>query len=188
MRLFVALELPDGVREDLARAIDALRPAAENAKWVPPENLHLTVVFLGETPSDRVSRLVEALELAAADVVPFSTSAEGVGAFPSPRRARVLWAGLADSGGDMARVAEAVASRLEETGIPRELREFTPHVTLARFRAPQMIASLPEIALDPTPFVIDHLTLFRSRLSRPSPRYEPILALPLGRTDVSEAE
>lgn len=170
MRLFVAVDLPDEVKDAAAHVIETLRSSAPDAKWVPRDNLHVTLAFLGETPLvDEVSNAVAA---AAEDVVAFASGLEGLGTFPSPRRARVVWLGLAGEDGYRA-AAAAAWERLEPLGFEAEKRAFTAHLTIARFRTPSAFeanASVPEFR-----FPVEALTLFRSRLGRPAPVYEPVL-------------
>lgn len=180
MRLFVALDLPHQVKDELARAVETLQEVLPGARWVPRENLHLTLAFLGEVPDERLRAISSAVGEAAGGLVDFSTHLEGIGGFPSARRARVVWAGLADPAGGIAGMAEVVASALEPLGFVREERALTAHVTLARLRAPRL---LPPVAvdLDRTPFPVERLTLFRSRLGRPAPRYEALATFPFRR-------
>lgn len=181
MRLFVAVELPGHVKDELARAVEALRPVAPEAKWVPRDNLHLTVKFLGEVRDEGVGEISSAVGAVAAGFVDFRTHLEGIGCFPSERRARVVWVGLADPAGGIGAIAAALDETFEPLGFAREKRSFTAHLTLARLRAPRPIGHLPEIALDPTPFPIERLTLFGSHLRRPAPVYEALATFPFRR-------
>lgn len=178
MRLFVALDLPAVVKDELARAIETLRPAVEGARWVPRDNLHVTLSFLGNVADERVPEISAAIGEAAAGLVDFTTHLEGIGAFPSERRARVVWAGLADPAGGIATVAEAVISAMEGCGFAREKRPFAAHATLARLKVPRPLPPLAPVDLDPTPFPVDRITLFRSHLGRPAPRYEALATFP----------
>jgi 2'-5' RNA ligase len=145
---------------------------------VPRDNLHLTLAFLGEVAEERLEPIVDALRLAVAGTAPFDAALAETGAFPSPRRARVLWAGLAAT--QLGGIADAVAGGLEPLGFPREARRWTAHVTVARLRSPADTTGLPPAHLPPLSFRVSELTLFRSRLQRPSPRYEPVARVPFG--------
>src|SRR5437867_6787648 len=133
-RLFVAVELPGPVRDELTRVAEELRARIENASWPSRENLHLTLSFLGSVDEERVAPISDALSSAVSSLVDFTTVLTEVGAFPSKRRARVVWVGLADPAGGLAGLASAVAASLEPLGFEREKRAFHPHVTLARLR------------------------------------------------------
>jgi 2'-5' RNA ligase len=176
----VALALPAAVRDELARAIEALRSAVPNAKWVPPENLHLTLAFLGSVEADRIDELAAAIASAIEDNAQISTSVGELGAFPSVRRARVVWAGLDDLTGGLRGLAGKVAGVLEPLGFPRESRAFQPHVTLARLRAPGAI-ELGAVQVEPLTFSVERVSLFESRLGRPAPVYEELATFPFRR-------
>jgi 2'-5' RNA ligase len=181
MRLFAGLELPGDIKDELATVIDRLRPSAPNAKWVPRDNLHLTFAFLGEVAQERLGEIAGALRDAVAKVAgPIGTALEGSGAFPSPRRARVVWVGLADPDERIAGAAGKVASALEPLGFPKEKRAWTAHLTLARLRVPGDVTHLLEDPIPSSSFDVEGVTLFRSRLARPAPTYEAVERFPFG--------
>jgi RNA 2',3'-cyclic 3'-phosphodiesterase len=174
VRLFVAVDLPAAVKDAVAAIIEQLRPAAPEAKWVGRDNLHVTLAFLGETPL--VDEVGTAVSAAARTVAPFTSRLGGTGTFPSARRARVVWIGL---GGEphYAAAAEAVWKTLAPLGFEAQRRPFTAHLTIARLRTPAPFDAEADVpALE---FPVEALTLFRSRLARPAPFYEPQLVAPL---------
>jgi RNA 2',3'-cyclic 3'-phosphodiesterase len=141
VRLFVAIDPPDRIRDALARRAAAL---TGRLRLVPRDQLHLTLRFLGEVDDDRVPALVEALA-AAVPGPPIGLRVVGGGAFPSPGRPRVLWAGL---GGDV-RAVDGLAARIEAAvtahGLPRADHPFHGHVTVARTRegrVPDAVAAM----------------------------------------------
>jgi 2'-5' RNA ligase len=130
MRLFIALSLPDEVQGELARVQSRLRGLP--VRWAAPTGIHLTLQFLGEVAEQRAPALLEAL--AALPAAPFELRLDGVGAFPSLGRPRVVWAGL---GGDLAALSRLQAAVLGATaplGFAPEERPFRPHLTLGRVR------------------------------------------------------
>ena len=131
MRLFTAIDIPDGVRHNLRVLLDRLRPTARIA-WSPVENMHVTTKFIGEWPEDRLEEMQAALA-AAGSPGAFEISVRGLGWFPDARHPRVLWAGI-DAGRELARLAEATAAAVERLGVAQEDRRFSPHLTLARIR------------------------------------------------------
>ena len=180
MRLFVAVALPAAARGELHRVAEGLRAAVPHAKWVPPDNIHLTLVFLGEVAEERVGVIASAIARVAARTGRIPTALGGLGAFPSARRARVLWAGLRDDTGELGRLAEDTADALEPLGFTPESRPWTAHLTLARFRTPEDARHLTGAAVEPVAFTVDAITLYRSRLARPAPRYEPVAQVAFG--------
>jgi 2'-5' RNA ligase len=140
MRLFVAIDIPDAVREALARLGRELRALCPEARWVRIEGAHVTLKFIGETTSERAEQICAALRLARASA-PIHLIFSGLGFFPSPRRPRVLWAGV--SGNEPLReLAVSVETQLEPLGISRETREFSPHITLARLDSTKKLEAL----------------------------------------------
>jgi 2'-5' RNA ligase len=139
MRLFVALEIPATVRDNLAAMIGELRVAdasssKNKARWVPAENLHVTLKFIGNVDAGKLQAIRAALgEVRSGSAVELRF--RGLGFFPNEKRARVLWAGI-EASPNLARLAGEIEARLEESGIPRETRTFAPHLTLARFDPP----------------------------------------------------
>jgi 2'-5' RNA ligase len=180
MRLFVAVDLPATVKDELDRGVDALRATLPDAKWVPRDNVHLTVSFLGEVVDERVDSVVTTLRDGVSGTEPFAARLAGSGAFPSARRARVLWAGLEAVEDRLSSVANACIRALEPLGFPSESRPWTAHITVARLREPGDVSRVLPLALEPVTFPIEAVTLFRSRLGRPAPRYEAIAAIPFG--------
>jgi 2'-5' RNA ligase len=180
-RLFVALEPPEPVRRRLAALAVELRRAAGRAadeiRWVPPENVHLTLQFLGAVPEERLADVEAAVRAAAAQARPLSLEVSGAGGFPNARRPRVVWAGIA---GDVAALGALVADlgrRLAPLGFPPEDRPFSAHLTLGRARegrgAPGIAGALAS-ARDSgsAPWRATDVVLFESHLSPKGPRYE----------------
>ncbi len=181
LRLFVAFEIPEPVRELVGDAVAPIRELHPRARWVPAENQHVTLKFLGATWPRLLRWVTEAVEGVARASEPFSSRVEGLGAFPSWRRARVLWAALDDSQGRMSAIA-AELERVLAAEFPPERRAFTPHLTVARFDPPVELGALSVRARTPAsePFRVDRIVLFRSHLRRPAPIYEAVDRFPLG--------
>jgi len=180
LRLFVAADVPEEVRRAVETAVAPLRKDFPKARWVPPHNWHVTLKFLGSTWPRLVDWVVDSVAAVAAGAEAFESGLVGVGAFPSERRARVLWAGLADPDGRLGALADALEAALERE-FPRERRAFAAHLTVARFDPlvplGELLAALEVAALR---FRIDHLTLYQSHLRRPAPLYEALRRFPLG--------
>jgi 2'-5' RNA ligase len=127
MRLFVALDIDEAIRQKISRFMDGVREFAPDVRWVNAESLHVTLKFIGER-SD-----VEEIksELAKTPSVPVELSFQGYGFFPSPGSARVFWIGIRSSA-VLSTLASAIDESLTTLGIPRETHTFSPHLTLAR--------------------------------------------------------
>jgi RNA 2',3'-cyclic 3'-phosphodiesterase len=145
VRLFVALEIPSAVRENLAALIDALRaadaaPSKNKARWVRAENLHVTLKFIGNVDAGKVDAIRAELEEVGSDA-PVGLEFRRLGFFPNERRPRVLWAGVEGSP-NLAALAGEIDARLSQSGIPHETRDFSPHLTVARFDPPGISEAL----------------------------------------------
>jgi RNA 2',3'-cyclic 3'-phosphodiesterase len=135
IRSFIAIELPEPVKAELKRIEDSLKLTDSGcAKWVDPYGIHLTLKFLGNIDAEKVGAIVEMMDDAAHATPPFHLELKGLGAFPDPRRAQVIWVGV---GGDIEKLQDLqkrLESNLANLGFPPEGRTFTPHLTLARIR------------------------------------------------------
>ncbi len=133
MRTFVAVFPPQRVREALFRAARDL-PASKAFRLIGPEKLHVTLKFLGNAAEDDLIRVERALQQLRGRHEAFEVSTSGFGAFPSERRARILWAGVGEGSGPLRAVAQSVEDLLEPAGFEREQRSYVPHLTLGRAR------------------------------------------------------
>jgi len=144
LRTFIAVELDQELKATLvgiqARLRGAVPPRA--VRWVQPEGIHLTLKFLGDTPLDKVEHVKAALTRAAGEIPAFTITVDGVGCFPDARRPRVVWVGVQESSGSLARLWQAVESHVAPLGFPTEKRPFSPHLTLGRV---QRYASSTEV-------------------------------------------
>jgi RNA 2',3'-cyclic 3'-phosphodiesterase len=131
VRLFVGLEIPTEVRDNLATLIRDLRVVDAHPRWVRPENLHVTLKFIGAAPPEKLGAMLSALASVRSDA-PVNLHFRGLGFFPGEKRPRVFWAGM-ESSPNLKTLADDVDVALEKTGVARETRAFSPHLTLARF-------------------------------------------------------
>jgi 2'-5' RNA ligase len=138
MRLFVALEIPSAVRENLAALLKSLRAVSPQTRWVRPENLHVTLKFIGKVPDTKLAAIRSALAGARSDQ-PVTLDFRGLGFFPNEKHPRVFWAGM-EASPNLKDLAADIDRATEKLGIPCEQRPFSPHLTLARFKPP----GLPE--------------------------------------------
>jgi 2'-5' RNA ligase len=133
-RAFVAVELPESLRARCAAVTERLRGEAGKVSWVKPGNLHLTLKFLGDATPSQAERLIGSLAHKLAKLSPFELELRGLGAFPSLRRPRVIWVGVAEGGPALCVLAQKVEGSAVKAGFPREARAFSPHLTLGRVK------------------------------------------------------
>lgn len=181
MRLFFCLELAPNVRERLAKAIECLRSQLrQGAKWVEPNNLHVTVRFLGEVPEQQAAKLLAEGQKVAAETSIFDLQLEKLSAFPNPRRARVIWAGPKEDSAQFSALAQKIEAMVQGLGLAPEKRKAEPHVTLARLRSPKDIAqTLAQVPFSPIVLQVRMLTLMLSELKPEGPIYTPLARWPL---------
>jgi 2'-5' RNA ligase len=185
IRAFVAANLNSGLKAALARVQDRLKATRADVGWVRPENLHLTLKFLGQVEEGRLGAIGEAIAAAATGCGPIRLVFEGLGAFPSPRAARVVWIGLSHGAEALAKLQTRVETGLESLGFAREERPFTAHLTLGRVRSPAHREQLA-YALTSTPaealgeMVLDRIELMKSDLNVVGARYSILQSFSLG--------
>jgi 2'-5' RNA ligase len=179
--------VPADVRAALATEIERLSAQAHGVGWVAPENLHLTLKFLGGVEPARLERVSAALQTAARDASPFEMALRGLGAFPSPTRPRVIWAGVHGGNDALATLAARVDAALSGLDFPREDRPFSAHVTLGRVREPTRDPALTAalaagVTRDFGRFPVARMALMRSDLSPRGARYTALATWALGQS------
>jgi len=176
VRLFIAIELPTGLKKELER----LRTDIPGARWVPREQLHLTLAFLGEVAEETAGRLIAHLAKIRADS--FTLSFSEPGCFPDRQRPRVVWIGVKTEP-NLLKLAAAVRQSVFAAGILLEERPFSPHLTLARLKLPAaaelraFIDRQSRITLKP--FSVQEFTLFQSKLTSQGAEHSPVRCFPL---------
>jgi RNA 2',3'-cyclic 3'-phosphodiesterase len=183
VRAFIAIDLPESIRDALAEAQALFCPSAPGARWVRPEGIHLTLKFLGEAKPEVVEKVKESLRtMGLSRFAPFPVEITGFGFFPDARRPRVFWAGV-QAPQALADLAANVEAAMKALGFPREPRPYRPHLTLARFQEPRAQPALEKAleqrkastlgAFDATEFF-----LFESRLSPGGAEYRKVARFP----------
>ncbi len=164
MRIFTAIDLPSTILLRLERLLSALRPEAQ-VHWSPLYNLHITTKFIGQWPEERLPELTDALA-SLLSCEPFEVQLKGMGWFPNCRAPRVLWVGV-EGGEALSDLVRRTEERLQSLGIPKEDREFRPHLTLARIKTPVSLFRLRQKveeleSVDLGAFPVSSFSLFRS--------------------------
>ena len=187
LRLFVAVDLPENVRESLRYLQAELRGRnLGDLRWARPEGIHLTLKFLGDTPAERVPAIREALRAPAVATAPFHLALGGLGTFGN-RRPRVVWQDITGDVGPLKELREAVEELFVAMGFPPEERDYSPHLTLARVPQPppggtaeRIEAALAAVAPPQAEFDVTEFVLMRSILDRAGAVYQRLAAFPLG--------
>jgi 2'-5' RNA ligase len=189
MRAFIAVEIEEAVRRRAAQISRALAAAfdprghSRAIAWVPPQNLHLTLKFLGEIDEGVLERVKERLAAPFA-TPPFEVGFSGLGTFPPAGPPRVIWLGVSAGAGAVSDVARDVEARLSDLGFPREARGFHAHLTLGRVKGPvgaRVREAMASVGVaDAGRCLVDRVTLFESRLSPSGASYSVLAAPRLG--------
>lgn len=190
MRLFLGIELPDSVKAAAAKACGRIRKQIErdaptaSIRWVPAENLHITLWFLGEVRDNAFDPLAAALT-PQVRLAPFRLRLSGAGAFPESGPPRTLWLGVPEGAAALRTIYAELANRLGTLGFPPEQRPYSPHLTIARVKdvrrsdGAAVRAALTANFGDIGEYTVPWITLFRSQSTSSGSRYEHLLRVPL---------
>ena len=183
MRSFIAINLPAAVKAEIGEIVARLRNAGPPARWVPADNLHVTVKFLDEISEDQVKPLLGAITAASGQTHPFELHLGGFGFFPNERKSRVFWVGIETGFDTLKNLARSIDHETIPLGFEPEKRAFSAHITLARFRDPGPAGDLAVAAarLDyhSEPIHVAGVELMRSVLSPKGATYSVLGSVPL---------
>jgi 2'-5' RNA ligase len=187
-RLFVAIRVPEEVKATIEKTQAKLRWVLPNqsVRWTNPDQLHLTLKFLGSVEAQRVIALTEALRAACQGFAPLELSAAGMGCFPNLHRPRVVWVGVTDAAEKLALVQRAIETATRDYTEKAANERFTGHITLGRIQnlRVQGTQDLIEVATDLATrsfgaWTAAKVELFRSQLSPQGARHTTLAAIPL---------
>jgi 2'-5' RNA ligase len=176
VRLFVAVDLDDAARASIAAEQDRLRRTAGGSalRWVRPQHLHITLVFLGEVAEQRANAVIEAYDTPAA-MQPFDLAFSGIGAFPPRGAPRALWIGVSRGESELKTLQQQMADRACQQGITLEPRPFSPHLTVGRWKDSRSSDRRRYMSDTPGGEIarvrISRATLYRSQLSSTGATY-----------------
>ena len=170
IRCFIAIEMSREITDALGNIQDELKRGISGVKWVKPDNIHLTLKFIGSIEEDVIEQIKGIITEIASKAQPFKIRLSSAGAFPTPERPRVIWIGIEEGGKESSELACSIEEELGKLGIEKESRAFHPHLTLARVKflkdkhsVKNALASLKVSASEMT---ATRLTLFQSTLTR----------------------
>lgn len=174
MRTFIAIDLPQNVKDHLSGIQEQLKNIPADIKWVTPKNIHLTLKFLGEIDQRKADKICSILDNICKDKSTFVISLSSLGVFPDMHHPRVVWIGLDKGEKELQRLAMDIEDGLNKIHIRKEKRPFSSHITLGRIKSGR-IDNLPDKLADVIPeFAADRITFFKSTLTSGGPVYEVI--------------
>ncbi len=180
MRAFIAVDLDASIRKALGRSQDQLRALAPNLKYVTPSAIHLTLKFLGDIDPRALPEISTTLNEITADTEPFEFTARRLGHFADRSgRIRVVWAGIEETEGTLARLQERIDAAMIAIGFPPDSRPFSPHLTLARARRPMALPAIVQYIQQhgDTCFgdqYVEEIIVYESTLTRDGPVYNAV--------------
>ncbi len=182
MRLFLALALPEELKDRLGDLVEDFTRADAQVKWVKTENMHLTLKFLGEVEETRLGEIYEVSRLSAGGIPPFDLRIQEVGAFPSLRRPRIVWVRAHQARGLM-NLHRRIETGFQSIGFPPEKKCWTPHLTIGRVKGTrnlkELCRRLEQAVFEPVTFHIDSLHVIQSVLRSEGPLYTTRKSIPL---------
>ncbi len=184
VRLFVAVEITEETRNKLAAFQDKLKKAAADVGWVAPENLHITLKFIGYIDEEKIEEVRNIIKDSVTHIKPFNLSYAGVGAFPTPKSPRVIFAQAIDTGEALAKIHERLDNQLMALGVEHEARKFDAHLTVGRVKTRRNVTKLMESlnSYNGFNFGLEHITqvvLMKSTLSPEGPIYTKLHSVDL---------
>jgi len=185
VRTFIAFELPEHIVSAISQIQEGLKKSGLKMKWVKPENIHLTLKFLGNIKTSDVEKVDRAMTQSVKSVDPILLAVKGIGVFPDLRRPRVLWVGITGSVNSILTLHSAIEENLESIGFPKENRPFKGHLTVGRVKAkidPKRLTDAMKVfeTFESESFIADHLILFQSELRPTGAVYTKLKTQSLG--------
>ena len=181
MRTFIAIELPLEIKNYLSRLQDELKTAGADVKWVKPDNIHLTLKFLGEVDEKKLDKISKIIAETAEGKNKFPARISSLGAFPKTDFPRVIWVGLDTGDKEIKQIAKELEEKIAKIGIPKEDRPFSSHITIGRLRTPlnreRLVQNLKDkagLGGEKLEFYVTKITLFKSTLTPSGPIYEAL--------------
>jgi 2'-5' RNA ligase len=183
IRSFIAVEVPADVRAKLAAIQERLRQSGAEVRWVAPENIHLTLKFMGSVDEELMDDIITIMRESVAGLAAWTAEVKGVGSFPSARKPRVVWVGVADRDGQLDQIHRKLDRGLRRLGVAGESRRYHPHLTLGRVKSDTLnlveaVDSLREMEVGS--LSVESLTLFQSDLKPDGAVYTPRAKVAIG--------
>jgi len=188
IRSFIAIPLPKDTEDYLGTLISDLKKTAADVKWVKPENIHLTLKFLGGQDPDTLKKIQIILDKLIADKNNYELEISHLGGFPKLENPRVIWVGLSEGDKETKIIAKELDEKINKLGIPKEERAFSSHITIGRVRSPlnrdKLVAGLKSCVIPEgrLKFTADKIILYKSTLMPGGPVYEAIYEVNLKKT------
>ena len=185
IRAFIAIALPERIIAAIGSIQESMRAYGFKVRWVRPQNIHLTLKFLGNVTAAETEAIKQAMQEAGAGSTPISITSKGIGVFPSIKRPRVLWVGIGGQIDALIELQRTLDEKLAAIGFAKEKRAFKGHLTMGRVKDridPKRLMGAMKVHLgfETEPFVADRMTLFKSDLKPTGAVYTKLMQASLG--------
>ncbi|MXY49355.1 MAG: RNA 2',3'-cyclic phosphodiesterase [Gemmatimonadetes bacterium] len=178
MRTFIAVEVPVSAKDRIAQLVNRFKTTGTDIKWVEPDNIHVTLKFLGNIGTDKPAVIRDGLSAALDSAGTFDLKLGRIGAFPDMNRPRVFWVSIVEGRDELVAMQQRIETELHARGFVREERPFSPHLTIGRVRSPRGLAKLTDLvrdmAFETEPFTVKRAALVKSDLKPDGPVYTVI--------------
>lgn len=178
IRTFIAISVPEQVKERISDLQRKLKTRGGDVKWVRPKSMHLTLKFLGDVEESRIDTIAETVREAVITQKPFTISVSGTGVFPHPGRPRVLWVGVEQGGETLIHLAEKIDRSCAALGFKPEKRKFSAHLTLGRVksgkRIDEILRDMQAAEFQGGSFPAEQIVVMKSELKPEGAQYTPL--------------
>jgi len=176
IRAFIAIEIDNGIKDRLSEYLNQLKKTGASVKWVAPENIHLTLKFIGYIEEETLPDLNKIISGAVSCLDSFSISIENIGAFPNFKKPRVVFVCVQDKGNNLLNIYERLDKGIERLGIKRESKKYVGHITLGRIKTQKNISKLTSVLNSGTKCSfglekVSYISLMKSKLTSAGPIY-----------------
>ncbi|MFQ5636982.1 MAG: RNA 2',3'-cyclic phosphodiesterase [bacterium] len=183
IRIFIAIEIPEPIKEKIAKLQEDLKAYQERVSWTKPGNIHLTLKFLGNVEQSRIPAVAGAVNKIAEQTRPFSLHVQDVGVFPNIKRPRIIWVGVTDLTAGSSALAGRLDLCLSDLGFQKERRKFSPHLTIGRIKAipgAEFLGVLSASTFAGGDFMVEEIAVIKSDLKPGGAVYTPLRKVNLG--------
>jgi 2'-5' RNA ligase len=177
IRTFIAIEIPAAVRKRISEVQNEFQKENERISWTKPENIHVTLKFLGDVEENKIDAIASVVQKTAKNIQSFNVKVKNLGAFPNLRRARVLWVGLENATAELTQIAEGMETGLSQLGFPEEERKFSPHLTIGRVKSAlstRFVEKFQNYAFEGGEFQVEEIVVMKSDLRPSGAIYTPL--------------
>lgn len=181
MQTFIAIELPQEIKDSLAQLQTELKSTNADVKWVAPQNIHLTLKFLGGIDDKQLEKIIHIIDDVSKEKDKFQITVSSLGAFPEIDSPRVIWIGIDSGDKQVKEITKELEEKIEKIGIPKEDRPFSSHITIGRTRSSlnrqelvRYLKNKADLGGKKLDFYVTKITLFKSTLTPKGPIYETL--------------